>query len=109
MSWDIAFAITDILQDEAWHFALSSISGFLAWLLILTMFSAAGWLWTRLSRASTPQAAKYFTNTLAFFCGLVAVWYSHTALDAFVIWFNSPMGAVPAADVLFLLWLMGIQ
>jgi hypothetical protein len=39
----------------------------------------------------------------------VAVWYSHTALDAFVIWFNSPMGAVPAADVLFLLWLMGIQ
>lgn len=93
LSWETWFKIENILEDESWHFVLSSISGFVVFLLILTIFGGVLWSASLMSHShvSATKGAKRFIVFLALAFGLLAVWLSHIALDWFVVWWNTPL------------------
>lgn len=94
MTWETWFKITNILQDETWHFILSAIMGVLVFLLIVTIFLGAYWILRKVSHSnvSLDTGLKRFILLMAFGYGLCAVWLSHMLLDLFVYYYNMPLG-----------------
>ena len=89
MEWIVKLGF--ILQQEWLHWLTSAISGLLAWLLTLIIYSIASRqsLGSVLSRDTRP---KRYIILLALSLGLLAVWFVHTRLDLFTVWYTTPLG-----------------
>lgn len=69
------------LLDPARHFLYSAISGFLAFRLTLTTFSAFGWIWERLTQRRVNSAVGFTMLILSLLCGVALSLYVHHLLD----------------------------
>ena len=94
MNWDTLFTITNALQDETWHIALSVISGCVAYLLTVTIFYVVYRLLRAVSasHASLTLGQSRFIHLMGLLYGLAFVWWSHMVLDWFVVAYNAPLG-----------------
>lgn len=93
MDWfNIVYFVTHYAADASKHFGLAFLAGSLAFFLIWTTLHVVYWGLRRLTRWPGNTGVGFCITCLSLLGSLSMALLSHAALDAYSIWFTTPLG-----------------